>query len=269
MALINCPECGKENISSSAVSCPNCGFDIRGWQQRIDNERIQKEKEERAQENLRIQAEQEEAERQRLIDSIPDPTMYGKIPVYIAVGTAGILFTIGGGPFWLIAALAGCGIYFGVSYTDYKKYVDNPEAYKLAKASQTTRKNTAQNAAQIIQPSTNINGTLYCPKCGSEDITKQVFQENKGNTTITKTTSKYKEQGHGCLWWLLIGWWWWMVDLCIWIFAFVPRLIIGLIASSTKKRKYKGSSTSVSQTVNEITYRTVCTCQKCGNTWSY
>jgi ssDNA-binding Zn-finger/Zn-ribbon topoisomerase 1 len=269
MALINCPECGKEGISSSAVSCPNCGFDIRGWQQNIKNERIAKEKEEKAQENLRIQAEKEEAERQRVLESIPDPTMYGKISVYAIVGVVGILFTIAGGPFWIIAALVGCGAYFGVSYMDYKKFISNPETYKIEKAAKIAEKNTMQNAAQVVQPSTTHNGVLYCPRCGSEDVTKQVFQENKGSKTITNTTSKYKEQGHGCLWWLIIGWWWWFVDLCLWIFAFLPRLILRLFAAPFKKKKYKGKSTSVSQTVNDISYRTVCTCQKCGNTWSY
>lgn len=29
MALINCPECKKENISDSAVSCPNCGYKLK------------------------------------------------------------------------------------------------------------------------------------------------------------------------------------------------------------------------------------------------
>lgn len=29
MALINCPECGKENVSDSADSCPNCGYAIK------------------------------------------------------------------------------------------------------------------------------------------------------------------------------------------------------------------------------------------------
>ena len=29
MALIDCPECGRE-ISSSAASCPNCGYPLRG-----------------------------------------------------------------------------------------------------------------------------------------------------------------------------------------------------------------------------------------------
>lgn len=29
MALINCPECGKE-ISDKAASCPNCGYEVNG-----------------------------------------------------------------------------------------------------------------------------------------------------------------------------------------------------------------------------------------------
>ena len=32
MALIKCPECGKE-ISDAAESCPNCGYPIKGQQQ--------------------------------------------------------------------------------------------------------------------------------------------------------------------------------------------------------------------------------------------
>ena len=31
MALIKCPECGKE-ISDAAESCPNCGYPIKGQQ---------------------------------------------------------------------------------------------------------------------------------------------------------------------------------------------------------------------------------------------
>ena len=29
MALITCPECGKDNVSSAAHSCPNCGFPLK------------------------------------------------------------------------------------------------------------------------------------------------------------------------------------------------------------------------------------------------
>ena len=30
MALVSCPECGKE-VSSTAVSCPNCGFAVKDY----------------------------------------------------------------------------------------------------------------------------------------------------------------------------------------------------------------------------------------------
>ncbi|MCI9397946.1 MAG: zinc-ribbon domain-containing protein [Lachnospiraceae bacterium] len=29
MALIKCPECGKENVSDSAEMCPECGYGIK------------------------------------------------------------------------------------------------------------------------------------------------------------------------------------------------------------------------------------------------
>lgn len=31
MALIKCPECGKENVSDSAESCPECGYNIKAY----------------------------------------------------------------------------------------------------------------------------------------------------------------------------------------------------------------------------------------------
>ena len=270
MALINCPECGKEGISSSAVACPNCGFDIRGWQKKMDDERIAVEMEEKAKANLRAQAERDERERQKLINSVADPTMYGHIWIYPIVLVVGIIFTVSGGPFWIVATIVGCVGYFGYSYMEYKKWLDDPDVFKYNKALAMAEKEKSKNAADIIQPTTtNGNGTLFCPRCGSEDVAKQVFQENQGGRTVTQTKSKYKEVGHGCLWWLIIGWWWWIVDLCLWIFAFWPRLILRLFATPFKKKKYKGRSTSISETVNKIGYRTVCTCNKCGNTWSF
>ena len=31
MALVKCPECGRENVSDTAEACPNCGFAIRDY----------------------------------------------------------------------------------------------------------------------------------------------------------------------------------------------------------------------------------------------
>lgn len=108
---------------------------------------------------------------------------------------------------------------------------------------------------------------MVCPKCGNDNVSVQTMSENLGTSTVSKTKSKYKEKGHGILWWLCIGWWWWMVDLCIWIVAFFPRLILRLFAAPFKKKKYIGSSTTVSESMNKIKYRTICTCQNCGYHW--
>lgn len=104
---------------------------------------------------------------------------------------------------------------------------------------------------------------MVCPKCGGEHVTTQVMQEQTGSKTTTKTKSKYKEKGHGCLWWLFIGWWWWFFDLILWSVAFIPRLIIKL----NQKKKYAGESTSTSTTKNKYGYRTICVCQDCGYRW--
>lgn len=104
---------------------------------------------------------------------------------------------------------------------------------------------------------------LSCPNCGSTDVTIETFQEDLGTTTISKTRSKYKEAGHGCLWWLLIGWWWWIVDLFLWIVYFPFRLLFQIF----KRKKYKGKSTTISQSRNEVAYKKVFTCQSCGHSW--
>ena len=38
MALIKCPECGREKVSSIATACPECGFPIKQHFENIDHE---------------------------------------------------------------------------------------------------------------------------------------------------------------------------------------------------------------------------------------
>ena len=47
MALIKCPECGRENVSDSAEACPGCGYGIRKHFERINNQNKQTMIEER------------------------------------------------------------------------------------------------------------------------------------------------------------------------------------------------------------------------------
>lgn len=49
MALIKCPECGREKVSSTADSCPSCGYGIKAHFERLEKKRaaqiIQQQKE--------------------------------------------------------------------------------------------------------------------------------------------------------------------------------------------------------------------------------
>lgn len=115
----------------------------------------------------------------------------------------------------------------------------------------------------VDNPNVPPKTLLVCPNCNSSNVSTQIFQEEVGETTISKSKSKYKQKGHGIVWWLCIGWWWWMIDLLMWICAFP----IMLIAKLFKKKKYVGNTTSVAQTAKQINYKTVCTCGDCGHTW--
>lgn len=43
MALINCPECGRENVSDSAEMCPDCGYGIKSHYDKINKEKLEKQ----------------------------------------------------------------------------------------------------------------------------------------------------------------------------------------------------------------------------------
>lgn len=43
MALIKCPECGRENVSNTAEMCPNCGYGIKLHFEKLEQEKQQEE----------------------------------------------------------------------------------------------------------------------------------------------------------------------------------------------------------------------------------
>ncbi len=108
---------------------------------------------------------------------------------------------------------------------------------------------------------------MTCPYCGSHDVAVQVFQENRGSRSVSRTRNTYHERGHGCLWWLIIGWWWWAVDLLIWFVAFVPRAIFHILYHVGRRRRYVGRGKTVTRTHNDIGYAKMCVCQDCGHSW--
>ncbi len=59
MALIKCPECGKENVSDTATACPGCGYNIQAHTIRVNRE-IQRAA---AEEASRLRAKEQEERR--------------------------------------------------------------------------------------------------------------------------------------------------------------------------------------------------------------
>lgn len=67
IALISCPECGKENVSQQAIACPNCGYGIK-----VHYETLKKQEELEKQE-LELKKQEEERIKEG-VKSISMPT---------------------------------------------------------------------------------------------------------------------------------------------------------------------------------------------------
>ncbi len=76
MALIKCPECGKDNVSDSAESCPNCGYGIKEFLEREKRKQEFQAKQALFEEKKKQEAEKLKDELDRKlseIDNMPYP----------------------------------------------------------------------------------------------------------------------------------------------------------------------------------------------------
>lgn len=80
---------------------------------------------------------------------------------------------------------------------------------------------------------------MICPECGSQNVTIQAVEE-----------FQLKTKHHSIFYWLFIGWW---LELLLWIFLTIPRLLIAMFGHKRQKL--------VSTT------KSICVCQNCGHHW--
>ena len=59
MALVKCPECGRERVSDTAEACPDCGYNVRAHY-----ERVKEENEKRLEEEEKTDTEKETASKE-------------------------------------------------------------------------------------------------------------------------------------------------------------------------------------------------------------
>lgn len=74
MALVKCPECGREKVSDSAESCPDCGYGIKAHFEKIKREEERKKRESKAAEERRKAEIEAKRLKEEQIKSVPKPS---------------------------------------------------------------------------------------------------------------------------------------------------------------------------------------------------
>lgn len=189
MALVKCPECGRENVSDTAESCPNCGYGIKAHYDKIKQEeqqKLAKEREERElEENFRKMNEEREAninERAQYVD-VPQhkPFMNGMLAVGLFFGALTVLAIIC--EFWgfmfVEGIIAFCFIFTGwdklkIEREIFDKYSEDKEKYQREIILQQDRDEAEQQMVSAYwKNAKNGNGHgVKCPYCQSTNVKK-------------------------------------------------------------------------------------------------
>lgn len=204
MALITCPECGKE-ISDKAAVCPSCGAPISAMMG-----------------NLYITRESSEFMTDEPLQVVVDDSieftinMDETLETKVAFGTHNMKIKDGE------RVLAVTDITVNEDYFFIFKMGDN-KVLILNNSGASTKK----NVPDVGRPDSS---RLICPKCHSQNVNVQMVTEQK-----------LQKKKHGPIYWIyfiLIGWVFKLIIWCIKWFVFtVPALIITLFKLGRGKDK--------------------------------
>lgn len=152
MSLINCPECGKENVSDNAEMCPECGYGIKAHYEKI---RIEQQKKEAYERRLQSVEMPEEPKRKKAWYVFAIICGIAGLPYLFVVPAVAIFLWICSG--WLC-------------YEGSKQYDEEMKKYNLAKSNfekyqkEIVREEERQLREEALKPK--------CPKCNSTNIEK-------------------------------------------------------------------------------------------------
>lgn len=172
MALIKCPECGRENVSDSAEMCPNCGYGVKAYFQEIEQKKILEqqrlEREEQQKEAERIRTEKEQAE----LNTI-------KMPSKPSIGQNLLIFGIIFVPFMLLGLLLPyrIGFWFFLAFwliVAYSQYNSNVKDYERAQKDfeKFQKEELSKKKMQKEMEEYRQKNAPKCPMCGSINIEK-------------------------------------------------------------------------------------------------
>lgn len=168
MALIKCPECGREKVSDSAVSCPDCGYGIKEHFLEIEREqqKLDREKQSEILEGIRIKKEQAELNTIKM----PSKPNFGQNllifgVVFLPFMLLGLFLPYGFG-FWFFAVF-----WLGVSISTYN---DNKKDYERAQQNfnKFQQEELSKKKMQKALEEYRLRNAPKCPMCGSINIKK-------------------------------------------------------------------------------------------------
>ncbi len=152
MALIRCPECGKENVSDSAEMCPDCGCGIKAHYEKVRIEQQKKEVHEWRLQNVKMPEEPKKMN-----------TSYG-LAIFFGLGAlCGFIISP---MFGLVMIASTCWM----CYEGSKQYNRELENYNLAKSDfEKYQKEVVQKQEQRAREEAS---RPRCPQCNSTNIEK-------------------------------------------------------------------------------------------------
>ena len=177
MALIKCPECGRENVSDSAEACPECGYGIKAHFERIKQEDIKQQ-----------QARMKEEYEKRRIENVKKPD---KPSAFNGLMIFGILCLVGGVlclvvPDMMIFSVFEFAIGGWLCYDGNKQYEKEKASYELSlrnfEAYQ--REKIREQDEERRREEIRIANSIKCPVCGSSD-TERITSVNRAVSIAT------------------------------------------------------------------------------------
>ena len=215
MALIKCPECGKEKVSDTADSCPECGFGIKSYYNDLKNEEAKRLNIEKKKEDFLQSLEMPE-------EPVKEMCSYETRQVLIGVGMIlfggisaliyiqGRVYSI---PFLLFFFILICigisQIYNAYSSLNirykqlmevYNESLKDESKYKQNKLEEFMEiENYIENSNNERILNNNEEKKIKCPKCGSTQITAgkrgyKVTTGMIGSSTVLNTCMKCGHQ---------------------------------------------------------------------------
>lgn len=182
MALVKCPECGRENVSDSAESCPDCGYGIKKHYEDIKKKQEEEERNKLFEEEYKKREEARQVELEVRAQSVYIPSHR---PIMTAWQVGGVVAIVLGilmiicrlRLFAIILIGYGVILIYGEMdnlHSRQKIYDDNIhdlDTYRKEMVKQQDFENAVMRMAQNMKTNANSYG-VKCPYCQSTNVKK-------------------------------------------------------------------------------------------------